>query len=149
MSDPLLEAAKLFDIRQQRSAPKPGEVAPFPALNYADLKPEEWEWLWTGRFPLGEVSYLEGYAGDGKSSVMADMVAHVSDGVGLAADQDRPPAGVIWFTTEESPTKTIVKRLKLAGARMANVRHIDTVALDKERTNLSGFTFPSGRGRLS
>ena len=44
-------------------------------LRMSDVEPEELEWLWPDRIPLGKLTLLAGDPGLGKSFVTCDMAA--------------------------------------------------------------------------
>ena len=47
----------------------------------SEVQPEEVEWLWPGRLPLGKLAVLDGDPGLGKSVVTLDLAARVSAGL--------------------------------------------------------------------
>ena len=49
----------------------------------SEVMPEEVEWLWPGRLPLGKLAVLDGDPGLGKSVLTLDLAARVSAGLEL------------------------------------------------------------------
>lgn len=92
-------------------------------VTLAEVAPQEVQWLWPGRIPLGRLTILDGDPGTGKSTLSLDLAARVSRGdsmpdgsPGLGA-----PAGVILLTCEDGLADTIRPRLDAAGADCARV----------------------------
>ncbi|MBS2028737.1 MAG: AAA family ATPase [Deltaproteobacteria bacterium] len=133
----------------------PLKFDPFPTTPYSEIEPADWEYAIDRVWPLGEVSNLEGYGGDGKSAVICDHEARLSRGHdlpgGLAIGT---PSASLHFTTEESPHKTVTKRLRAARADLRLIRNIDLRKLklelaDSRLRNQPRFSFPSGTLRFS
>jgi putative DNA primase/helicase len=77
-----------------------------------NIEPEEVEWLWPGRIPVGDVSVLMGRQGDGKSTLVSRLIATVSSG-GPWPDcpDDNIPGSVLILSAEESAARAIRPRL--------------------------------------
>ncbi len=97
----------------------------------ADIEPLAVEWLWEPRVPAGMVSMFAGDPKLGKSLVTIALAAAVSRGAPLPMD-DRPrdPASVIIMSAEDDPARTIVPRLRSAGANLDKVYIFESVILD-------------------
>jgi hypothetical protein len=86
-------------------------------VRYADVAPEDREWIWPGYLPAGMFSLLDGDPALGKSTLAADLAARIStgrpmpDGTGGGA-----PRGVILMSSEDDRARTIRPRLDAAGA---------------------------------
>lgn len=96
--------------------------------SYASIEPLQPEWLWAGRIPLGEVTYIRGSGGIGKGFLMADLVSRVTRGADMP---DGSPCGVpagvcLMATMEDDPNTVVTYRLRAAQADMSNVRDITT-----------------------
>lgn len=80
-------------------------------------------WLWEGFFPWGELSIMEGDPDVGKTTVLLNVIAAVTTGTPLPYGPSDPDtsAPALYFTSEDSIAKTIVPRLKAAGADLERV----------------------------
>ncbi len=84
--------------------------------------------------PEGQITLMAADGGVGKTSTWVNAVAAVSSGKRCMLDppgHTRQPGKVLFMTTEDSVRKKLKKKLRLAGANMANVLTPDFVA-DKE-----------------
>jgi hypothetical protein len=104
----------------------------------SEAKPEATRWLRSGYLPYGEATLVAGLPKIGKSMASIDIAARVTTGEpfpmapglftgatrpgsqGAAADR-RDPAKVVIISAEDHVERTLVPRLILAGANMANV----------------------------
>lgn len=77
-------------------------------------------WLWEGFFPWGELSFIEGDPDVGKTTLLLSIVAAGTTGTPLPFGKVNPRNAVpaIFLTSEDSNAKTIVPRLKAAGANL-------------------------------
>ena len=110
-------------------------------LRSADtIRPEEVEWYYPGRVPLGSLTLLVGPAGLGKTTFACELAARGTRGElgGAAAD-------VIFATTEDSLAHTLVPRFTAAGADRARVHFVQIVDADGFET---GLTLPDDIARL-
>jgi putative DNA primase/helicase len=98
----------------------------------ADIEPREVEWHWDGRVPLGMLTLFAGDPKLGKSYVTIAMAAAMSRGAPLPED-DAPegPASVILMSAEDDPARTIVPRLKAAGADLSRVHILESILLPR------------------
>lgn len=83
-------------------------------INVADVVPQQVQWLWWGRIPLGKLTLLDGDPGVGKSSLTMDLTARVTKGLampdGSSSGISGPSAVLIW-SAEDGVEDTIVPRL--------------------------------------
>lgn len=87
-------------------------------LTAADLAPQEVQWLWPGRIPLGCVTILDGDPGTGKSILSLDLAARITRGDTMP-DGSRgldAPRGVGLLVADDGLANTIRPRLDAAGA---------------------------------
>lgn len=91
------------------------------------------EWLWEGRIPLGEVTILEGDPGNNKSSLVYDLAARLTQGKEMPCV---PPkrgrkrqGGALLLVGEDSPSKTVRRRLAAAGANLEKIGVFQHVAI--------------------
>jgi hypothetical protein len=96
-----------------------------------DFEPREIEWLWTGRVPLGMMTLFAGDPKLGKSYVTLAMAAALSRGLPLPTGElPNRPGSTILMSAEDDPARTIVPRLRAAGADLAKVHILESVILD-------------------
>jgi len=104
---------------------RPGEVAV-----------EQVQWLWQGYIPLGALTVVDGDPGLGKSTMMTDLAARVTNG-GTMPDGSpglEEAAGVLMLSAEDSIGTTIRPRLERAGAAMERTLILSMFrAVDGER----------------
>lgn len=101
-------------------APSNGDLV---MVRLSDVEPEELEWLWRGRIPVGKLTLIAGDPGLGKSFLTLDVAARVSRG---AAWPDIPgvvttPGGVVLLSAEDCVSDTIRPRLDAAGADVSRI----------------------------
>lgn len=93
---------------------------------YSSVKETSVDWLWYPYIPFGKVTLLQGDPGGGKSTLMMNIIAAVSNG---AASPDgvrlKKPMHVIYQCSEDGASDTIKPRLIKAGADCDNVAFID------------------------
>src|SRR5829696_4119780 len=93
----------------------------------SEVEPEQVEWLWPGRLPLGKLAVLDGDPGLGKSAVTLDLAARISAGLELPDGQPCEPAGVVLLSAEDGLRDTIRPRLDAAGADSEKIVALSTV----------------------
>jgi RecA-family ATPase len=93
----------------------------------SEVEPEQVEWLWPGRLPLGKLAVLDGDPGLGKSVVTLDVAARLSVGLELPDGQPCEPAGVVLLSAEDGLRDTIRPRLDAAGADSERIFALSTV----------------------
>ena len=97
----------------------------------ADIKPEEVEWLWRERLPLGKCVIVAGEGGLGKSMVAAWIAATVSRGGEWPCGEGRSPLGsTIILTAEDGLADTLVPRLEAAGADRSKIHFASAVRVE-------------------
>lgn len=90
-----------------------------PLISLDQVQPEQVQWLWPGRIPLGKVTILQGDPGLGKSTLALDIASKISrnfpmpDGSVSALSE---PAAVFLMSAEDGLADTIRPRLDAAGA---------------------------------
>ncbi len=115
----------------------PAEGLPIRLTRAADVRVRSVEWLWDGRVPLGMLSLWAGPPKVGKSYVSLSLAAGVSRGA-AAPHGSIPdgPASVILMSAEDDPSRTIIPRLKAAGADLSRVHILESVVLEGGREAL-------------
>lgn len=87
------------------------------------------KWLWKGRIPLGEITLLAGKGGVGKSTVATQIAAYVTIG-DLKGEFYGTPRHVVMAINEDDLRRTVVPRLKAAGADLDLVHFVKMQAID-------------------
>jgi len=94
----------------------------------ADVEPLEVQWLWRDRLPSGMIAVLDGPPGIGKSTVVADIAAHISTGRPLPGETGpRDPTDVLLVGCEDSAAHTVRPRLDAAGADVRRVHLLEEI----------------------
>ena len=119
---------------------------PKRAFTYAsEVQEQPIEWLWEGRLAKGELTLAVGDAGLGKGLSIAKTIAHITHGLALPGGPKFPPGGVILMSPEDSASRTIVPRLRAAGAELSKVlllTEVDDRDLDTGETYKRPVSFP-------
>lgn len=110
-----------------------GEIDLVP---YNTIEPEEVQWLWEKRIPLGKFSMLQGDPGLGKSYLLCDLAARVSTGTPFPDGSQVIEGEAAIFTSEDDPADTIRPRLDLLGANVAKVYHFESVIRDGKASGI-------------
>jgi hypothetical protein len=102
-----------------------GEYPPKPkpvTIRLSDINPEQVTWLWKNRIPSGAITILDGDPGTGKSMLCVDIAARVSNGDPFPGEAQRNvPASVIFLSSEDSLSQTLVPRLRAANADLSRI----------------------------
>ena len=99
---------------EQLKQPVPESEAVLLSLD--QVQPEQVQWLWPGRVPLGKLTLFAGQPGLGKSFTTLDMAARVTKGMdwphryGLGNEA----GSVILLSAEDDPADTLRPRLDAA-----------------------------------
>ena len=90
-------------------------------VTMSEVRPEQVEWLWPGRLPVGKIVVLDGDPGTGKSTLTLDLAAHLSTGADWPDGAPCPLGGTVLLSAEDGLADTISLRLLAAGADLARV----------------------------
>lgn len=97
-----------------------------------DMYPEEEaRWLVPHWLPQGQITLLASDGGVGKTSLCVNLMAAISSGGNCILDppdMEREPATVAFFTTEDSISKKLKRKLREAGADQTRVIAMDMSA---------------------
>lgn len=96
-------------------------------VRLSTVKPEQLEWLWRGRFPLGKLSLIAGNPGLGKSWVSLDVAARVTRGDAWPDGSPNTAGRVLLISCEDGLSDTIVPRLMAADADLDRIDAIKGV----------------------
>lgn len=106
---------------------------------YSDVQTTSVRWLWYPFIAVGKITLLQGDPGDGKSTMMMNLIAELSKG---GNTPDGEPVGIpkkiIYQCSEDGVSDTIKPRLERCGADCRNVAFINEetysgLTLDDER----------------
>ena len=106
---------------------------------YSDVRATNVRWLWFPFIAVGKITLLQGDPGDGKSTMMMNLIAELSNG-GATPDGQAfgRPQRAIYQCSEDGVSDTIKPRLETAGADCRNIAFINEeiyggLTLDDER----------------
>ena len=104
----------------ERPKPAPGSAV---LLTMASIESAAIEWLWPGRIAMGSVTMLNAHPGAGKTTLMHDLAARVSSGVGWPDNplQAQPVGGVVLLHCEDDLSRVVRPRLELARADLTRI----------------------------
>ena len=97
-------------------------------INIEDIKCENVEWLWYPFVPYGKITIIQGDPGEGKTTLVLQMIAKLTKGESIINGETKEPINVIYQTAEDGLSDTIKPRLVAANADCSKVLVID----DKE-----------------
>lgn len=90
-----------------------------PAINnvvrLSEVAPEPIVWLSPGRLGIGKITVLDGDPGLGKSTLLCEFAARITQGQPLPGGQPAPPRGVILLAGEDALYDTVRPRIDAAG----------------------------------
>ena len=119
---------------------------------YSEVQSTDVRWLWYPFIAIGKITLLQGDPGDGKSSMMMNLIAELSTG-GKTPDGCKigAPQKVIYQCSEDGVSDTIKPRLERCGADCGKIAFINEevyngLTLDDERI-LSGIVYNIARTR--
>ena len=105
---------------------------------YSEVKSVPVEWLWYPYIPSGKITLLQGDPGDGKSTMMMNLISCLTNAEFTPNGQKiSVPKRVIYQCSEDGVEDTIKPRLEASGADCSRVAFIDeeliTLTLDDEK----------------
>ena len=106
---------------------------------YSEVQSTDVRWLWYPFIAIGKITLLQGDPGDGKSTMMMNLIAELSTG-GKTPDGCKigVPQKVIYQCSEDGVSDTIKPRLERCGADCGKIAFINEevyngLTLDDER----------------
>lgn len=96
-------------------------------VRLSEVAPEPVQWLSPGRLGIGKITVLDGDPGLGKSILLCEFAARVTQGQPLPGGQPAAPRGVILLAAEDGLFDTIRPRIDAAGGDPARVVTIVSV----------------------
>ena len=106
---------------------------------YSDVRAMPVKWLWYPYIAVGKITLLQGDPGDGKSTMILNLIAEISKGGSTPDGKELGcPQRVIYQCSEDDTADTIKPRLESCGADCRNVAFINEethngLTLDDER----------------
>lgn len=95
-------------------------------IKMSEVQSQEVSWLWYPFIPYGKLTIIQGAPGDGKTTLVLNIAAKLSNGEGLDNEMKlTEPLNVIYQTAEDGLADTVKPRLEVAGADCENISVID------------------------
>lgn len=94
-------------------------------INMQDIKCERVEWLLYPFIPYGKITIIQGDPGEGKTTLVLQIIARLTKGESIIDEEAKPPVNVIYQTAEDGLGDTIKPRLVAANADCSKVLVID------------------------
>lgn len=93
---------------------------------YSEVQSTDVRWLWYPFIAIGKITLLQGDPGDGKSTMMMNLIAELSTG-GKTPDGCKigAPQKVIYQCSEDGVSDTIKPRLERCGADCRKIAFIN------------------------
>jgi len=103
-----------------------------------NVVPRGIKWIWKGWIPKGYITLFVGETGSAKTTVIADAVSRVTNGMPWPGETvARPPKRVLWLGSEDGIEEMTVPRLIACDANRANVIEIQGVKVNGQRNTFS------------
>ena len=97
----------------------------FELKYYRDIKSKEIKWLWYPYIPYGKITIVQGDPGEGKTTVILNIISLLSKGEPLPFADKGFKAISIYQNAEDDNSDTIKPRLELHKANCDNVCFIE------------------------
>lgn len=93
---------------------------------FSEVQSKPVEWLWYPYIPVGKITLIQGDPGDGKSTMMLQLISDISRGDNLPDGKEMGrPHRVIYQCSEDGAKDTIKPRLQAFGADCSKIAFID------------------------
>lgn len=123
------EAAALLDEYVDAPAGIHGEEDGVVLVCGSSLRPTPIQWLWPGWLATGKLHILAGQPGTGKTTVSLALAAAVTVGGSFPGGAKCSRGRVLFWSSEDDPTDTIIPRLLASGGDASNFYVIDGTRL--------------------
>ena len=100
-------------------------MADLKLINMQDIEVEAISWLWYPFIPYGKVTIIQGDPGEGKTTLVLQIIARLTRGESIIDEKEQPQINVIYQTAEDGLADTIKPRLLSADADCSKVLVID------------------------
>ena len=94
-------------------------------INMQDIEVEAISWFWYPFIPYGKVTIIQGDPGEGKTTLVLQIIARLTKGESIIDEDANLPIKVIYQTAEDGLANTIKPRLLAANADCSKVLVID------------------------
>ena len=95
-------------------------------IKMSEIQSQKVEWLWYPFIPYGKLTIVQGDPGDGKTTLILNIVAKLSKGQGFDFEMMQKEAiNIIYQTAEDGLADTVKPRLELADANCERILVID------------------------
>lgn len=95
-------------------------------IKMSDVESEEIEWLWYPFIPYGKLTIIQGDPGDGKTTLVLNIAAMLSKGIGFDENMSGSETmKIIYQTAEDGLADTVKPRLEMSGADCEKILVID------------------------
>lgn len=93
---------------------------------YSEIDKREVRWLWYPYIPAGKITVLQGDPGEGKSSLMINLISMLTNGRALPGEkEDGQKRTIIYQAAEDDPADTVRPRIEAAGGNPGMIGFID------------------------
>ena len=93
---------------------------------YSDIKATTVKWLWYPYIPIGKITIVAGDPGDGKSTMMMNLIAEFSKGGKMPDGTELGrPSRIVYQCSEENAGDTIKPRFEICGADCTRIGFIN------------------------
>lgn len=97
-----------------------------PIRYYSSVTARKVDWLWYPYIPFGKIAIIQGDPGDGKTTLVLNIAALLSNGLAMPeSDAEITPAKIIYQSAEDGMEDTLKPRLVSAGADCSRIAFID------------------------
>lgn len=106
-------------------------------INMADIEATEVKWLWYPYIPYGKITIIQGDPGEGKTTLILNLAAMLSNGEKLPESNDESePINIIYQTAEDGLADTVKPRLEAAKADSKRIMVIDETNIELSMTDI-------------
>jgi hypothetical protein len=113
---------KLLLARAAQALKESREQHELESVCASSIEIQVYDWLWSDRFAIGEIGLIVGMPDEGKGQMLAYIAGRVTRGLEWPNNEGcAPPGNVILLTAEDDIKKTVVPRLKAAGADLNRI----------------------------
>jgi hypothetical protein len=109
------EALDFFDIPEE----PPQEKELYADGVDANAPTDDWEWYWYSKIPKASITLIAGEPDVGKTTILMDLTARLITGRPMPGDiisSKTAPINVAYLSSEDDIKKTLIPRLRAAGA---------------------------------
>lgn len=102
-------------------------------LIYMDtIQATETKWLWYPYIPFGKITVIQGDPGEGKTTLILNIAARLTQGILPQSQEKCEPMNVIYLTAEDGRSDTVKPRLLSAGADCSRI-----IVINESERNIS------------